>query len=64
MLRRFKGPVESKRFMEGGYHLMKNIGLYGWLTKKNCQLKSSTRLEILLKVHSCRFENLPMIAIM
>ena len=30
---------------------MKNIGLYVCLTKKNCQLKLSTRLEILLKVH-------------
>ena len=38
---------------------MKNMGLYGYSTKKNCKLESSTRLEILLKVHSCRFENLP-----
>ena len=35
-------PAELKRFMEGGYQFMRSVGLYGWLTKKNCQLKSST----------------------
>ena len=30
-----------KKNMEGGYQLMKNVGHYGCLTKKNSQLKLS-----------------------
>ena len=33
---------------EGGYQVMENIDHYGCLTKKNCQLKSSQWLEVLL----------------
>ena len=42
-------PVELKRFMESGYQLTKNVGHYGCLTKKNCQLKLCLQwLQILL----------------
>ena len=37
----FRGPVKLKRFTEEDYQLMKNAGLYGCLSKKNCQLKWS-----------------------
>ena len=46
--RRFYGklkPLQSsrmKKFTEGAYQLMKNVDHYGCMTKKNCQLKSST----------------------
>ena len=29
------------RGLEGGYQLIKNVGHYGCVTKKNCQLKLS-----------------------
>ena len=33
--------VELKETIEGGYQLIKSVGHYGDLTKKNCQLKLS-----------------------
>ena len=37
-------PLQARRIkknIDGGYQLTKNVGHYGYLTKKNCLLKSS-----------------------